>query len=147
MNDDYINNLLSQELQGSSLTPALSQQFLEQSSLALSRTCQRRRWTRRACYIAVLALGLAVGFAGGRIHKQHATPLTAANTIQVHQDMVAWLEAGRLFTQFNLEQRAGFAYEQASQLARSVRAEQQIAQNHQKTDNNSLLATIIGEKR
>ena len=176
MNDEHINNLLSQELQGPSLNPALQQQFLEQSSLALSRTCQRRRWTKRACYTAVLALGLAVGFAGGRVHKQQATSTTATNTIEVHQDVVAWLEAGHLFTQFNLEQRAGIAYERASQLARSVQAEQQVVQrpapvpltqstqrlanllaqyeslkpqpdSTEKSDINPLLATIMGEKR
>ncbi len=130
MNDDYINKLLSQGLQGSSLNPALHQQFLEQSSLALSRSCRRRRWAKRAYHSVLLALALALGFAGGRIGRQQAQPIIAANTIEVPQDMVAWLAAGHLFTQFDLEQRAGFAYAQASQLARSVHAEQQAAQSH-----------------
>ncbi len=129
MNDQHIDNLLSQGLQNSSLNPDLHQQFLAQSSLALSRTCQRRRRAKRACYAAVLTFVLALGFAGGRVGKQQAPPMTAANTIEVPQDMVAWLQAGDLFTQFKLEQRAGFAYEQASQLARSAHAKQQVTQS------------------
>ncbi len=176
MNDEHIDNLLSQGLQGSSLDPALHQRFLEQSSLALSRTCQRRCWTRRACYTAVLALVLALGFAGGRIGKQQAPSVIAANTIEVPRDMVVWLEAGHLFTRFKLEQRASFAYERARLLARSVHAEQQVAQSRpsvplsqnaqklanllaqheslkprpgspEKSDVSPLLATIIGERR
>lgn len=176
MNDEQTNNLLSRGLKGPSLNPALKQQFLEQSSLALSRTYQRRRWTKRACYSAVLALGLAVGFGAGRVCQWQSASATASNTVQAHRDMVTWLEAGRLFTQINLEERAGFAYAQASQLARSVRAEQQVAQRRpgvpssqgtqrlanllaqyesqrprpgstEKLDINSLMATVLGETR
>jgi len=176
MNDEYTDSLLSQGFQGPSLNPALQQQFLDQSSLALSRTYQRRRWTKRACYTAVLALGLALGFAGGRVHEQQATSTTATNTIEVPQDIVAWLEAARLFTQINLEERADFAYARASQLARSVHAEQQLIHapapapstdgtkrlanllaqyeslkprpgSTEKSNSNSLMATVLGETR
>jgi hypothetical protein len=176
MNDEQANNLLSRGLQGPSLNPALQQRFLERSSLALVRTCQHRRRTRRAYYAAILALGLAVGFTVGRVHERQAASATATNTALAHKDMVAWLHAGRLFTQINLEERAGFAYAQASQLARSVRAEQQVAQSRpgapssqatrkladllaqyesqkprpgstEKLNINSLLATTMGERK
>lgn len=176
MNDEQTNNLLNRGLQGPALNPVLQQQFLEQSSLALSRTCRRRGWAKRACYAAVLAIGLSVGFTGGRARERQAASATGTDTVQAHRDMVAWLKAARLFTQVNLEERAGSAYARASQLARSAHAEQQVAQSHpvvkstqgtqrlaslltqyesqkprpdstEKSDINPLLATIMGERR
>ncbi len=133
MNDEVINKLLSQGLCNSRLDSALEHQLLEQSSQILLRTCLRRIWIGRACYGGGVLLALLLGLLGGHCshtsRSQLATDTNETNTVQVSKDMVNWLEAGRLFTCLALEQRATFAYEQASRLASSAYSEQPVTRS------------------
>jgi len=125
MKDKDVEKYLSQHLSGSPPREALKQQALRDSTAALVRVRRRRSARRRAeCAVAaVLIAGIA--FIGGRLsvprklpRSVDVAPRAVAETdgVNVPSDLVAWLDAARLFKRLGMEERMARAFEYASEL-------------------------------
>ncbi len=125
MKDKDVDKYLSQHLSGSPPREALKQQALRDSTAALVRVRRRHSARRRAeCAVAaVLIAGIA--FIGGRLSVPRTlpgnvdvTPQAVAETdgVNVPSDLVAWLDAARLFKRLGMEERMARAFEHASEL-------------------------------
>lgn len=125
MKEKDVEKYLSQHLSGSPPREALKQQALRDSTAALVRV-RRRRTARRRAECAVAAVLIAgIAFIGGRLsvprklpRSVDVAPQAVAKTdgINVPNDLVAWLDAARLFKRLGMEERMGRAFEYASEL-------------------------------
>ena len=127
MKNKDVDKYLSQHLSGSPPREALKQQTLRKSTAALVRVRRRLSARRRAeCAVAaVLIAGIA--FIGGRLSVPRTlpgnvdvTPQAVAeaetDSVNVPSDLVAWLDAARLFKRLGMEERMTRAFEHASEL-------------------------------
>jgi hypothetical protein len=125
MKDKDVDKYLSQHLSGSPPREAFKQQTLRDSTVALVRVQRRRSAWRRAELAAAAVLIAGIAFLGGRLSKPRTlprnvdvAPLAAAEPdgVNVPSDLVAWLDAARLFGQLGMEDRMGRAVERAGRL-------------------------------
>ena len=125
MKDNDVDKYLSQQLSGSPPREAFKQQALRDSTAALVRI-QRRHSARRRAECAVAAVLIAgIAFIGGRLsvprelpRSVDVAPRAAAEPdgVNVPSDLVAWLDAARLFKRLGMEERMFCAFEHASEL-------------------------------
>jgi len=125
MKDKDVDTLLRQQLSGDQPREALRQETL-QYSIARFEHVRRRRSARRRverAAAAVLIAGLA--FLGGRLSAPPTlpgtvdiAPKTAAKPegVAVSSDLVAWLDAARLFGRLGMQDRMARAVERAGRL-------------------------------
>ena len=125
MKEQDVDKYLSQHMSVSPPREALKQQALRDSTAALVRVRRRHSARRRAeCAVAaVLIAGIA--FIGGRLsvprelpRSVDVAPRAAAEPdgVNVPSDLVAWLDAARLFKRLGMEERMFCAFEHASEL-------------------------------
>ena len=125
MEEKDADKYLSEHLSGSPPREAFKQQALRDSTAALVQVRRRRSARRRAeCAVAaVLIAGIA--FIGGRLsvprklpRSVDVAPRAAAETdgVNVSSDLVAWLDAARLFKRLGMEERMARAVEHAGKL-------------------------------
>jgi hypothetical protein len=125
MKDSDVDKYLSQHLSGSPPREALKQQALRDSTAALVREKRRRKaWRRAECAVAaVLIAGIA--FIGGRLSVPRTlpgnvdiAPRAAAEIegVNVPSDLVAWMDAARLFKRLGMEERMVRAFDKAGKL-------------------------------
>jgi hypothetical protein len=125
MKDSDVDKYLSQHLSGSPPREALKQQALRDSTAALVHVRRRHSIRRRAeCAVAaVLIAGIA--FIGGRLSAPRILPRNVdsapraaaeADGVTVPSDLVAWLDAARLFKRLGLEERMARAFDKAGKL-------------------------------
>ncbi len=125
MKDKDVDKYLSQHLSGSPPREALKQQALRDSTAALVRIQRRRSTWRRAELTAAAVLIAGIAFIGGRLsaprklpRSADVAPRAAAKTdgVIVPSDLVAWLDAARLFRRLGMEERMARAVERAGKL-------------------------------
>jgi hypothetical protein len=130
MNDGEIDRLLEQSLSGDPPSPAFRDQVLRGSSTLFALTRRRRaRWRLTALTAAAAVLIAGVSFLGGRYSVMRrstgappGTPPVAAmvpranGTVVVPGELVAWVNAARLFKQLGMEDRVGRALDRAGKL-------------------------------
>ncbi|MCP4878778.1 MAG: hypothetical protein GY896_25275 [Gammaproteobacteria bacterium] len=125
MKDKDADKYLSQHLSGSPPREAFKQQVLRDSTAALLRIQRRHSAWRRAEFVAAAVLIAGIAFIGGRLsvprklpRSVDVAPRAVAETdgVTVPNDLVAWLDAARLFKRFGMEERMARAYEYASKL-------------------------------
>ena len=126
MKEKNVEKYLRQHLSGDSPREAFKQQALRDSTAALIRVRRRRSawWTAELAAAAVLIA--TVGFLGGRLSiprtlpdSVDVAPMRAAampDGITVSSELVAWLDAARLFRQLGMEDRMARAVERAGRL-------------------------------
>ncbi|MHC4630456.1 MAG: hypothetical protein ACYS9C_04185 [Planctomycetota bacterium] len=125
MKNEDVDKYLSQHLSGEPPREAFKQQTLRDSTAALVRV-QRRRSAWQRAELAVAAVLIAgIAFLGGRLSKPptlprnvDVAPQVAAEPdgVNVPSDLVAWLDAARLFKQLGMEDRMARAVERAGRL-------------------------------
>ena len=125
MRDIDQDTLLGQHLSGNPPRDAFKEQTLRDSTAAFIRV-QRLRWAwRRAGLAAAAVLMAGVAFLGGRLSGPPALPLSVdvppragaePDGVTVPSELVAWLEAARLFRQLGMEDRMARAVERAGRL-------------------------------
>jgi hypothetical protein len=132
MKNEDVDKYLSQHLSGEPPREAFKQQALRDSTAALVRVQRRRSSWRRAELAAAAVLIAGVAFLGGRLSKPRMlprnvdiesrvaagpwTPHREPDGVNVPSDLVAWLDAARLFKQLGMEERMGRAVERAGRL-------------------------------
>ena len=125
MKDRDVDTHLTQFLSGEPPREAFRQQALRDSTAAFVRVCQRRSAWRRAQIAAAAVLIAGVAFLGGRLSvprtlpgSMDVPPLAAdgPDGVNVPSELVAWLEAARLFRQLGMEDRMARAVERAGRL-------------------------------
>jgi len=125
MKDKDVDKYLSQHLSGSPPREAFKQQTLRDSTAALVRVQRRRSAWRRAELAAAAVLIAGIAFFGGRLSKPRTLPRNVdvapqvaaePDGVTVPSDLVAWLDAARLFKQLGMEDRMARAVERAGRL-------------------------------
>jgi hypothetical protein len=135
MKDKDVDKLLSEHLSGSAPREALKQQALRDSTTALIQVQRRRLAWRRAELTAAAVLIAGIAFLGGRLSVPRTLPrnlsipftlprnmdiepraVAETNSVNVPSDLVAWLDAARLFKRFGMEERMVRAFEHAGKL-------------------------------
>ncbi len=125
MKDKDVDKYLRQHLSGSPPREAFKQQTLHDSTATLVRVQRRRSAWRRAEVAAAAVLLAGVAFLGGRLsvprklpRSVDVAPLAVAETdsVNVSIDLVAWLDAARLFKRLGMEERMARAVERAGKL-------------------------------
>ena len=125
MKEKDVEKHLRQHLSGSPPREAFKQQALRDSTAALVRVQRRRSAWRRAELAAAAALIAGIAFLGGRLSKPRTLPGSVEVTLQataepdgvtVPSDLIAWLDAARLFRQLGMEDRMARAVEHAGKL-------------------------------
>ena len=125
MKDRDVDIHLRQHLSGNQPREAFKQQALLDSTAEFVRVHRRRSawWRVELAAAATLIAGLA--FLGGRISVSHTLPksmdvprvaIDKSSGVNVSSELVAWLEAARLFRQLGMEDRMARAVERASRL-------------------------------
>ncbi|MCL5282659.1 MAG: hypothetical protein M1376_22470 [Planctomycetes bacterium] len=125
MNDAEMDKLLERGLSGGPPRPGYREEVLADSVAALvrARRSRTRQWAGSLSAAAVLIAG--VSFLLGRYSLPKPAPETApvvtpvaAETrgVPVPNDLVAWLDAARLFHQLGMPDRMGRAVDRASRL-------------------------------
>ena len=125
--DKDVDKYLSRHLSCSAPREALKQQALRDSTVSLVRVRRRQSARRRAeCAVAaVLIAGIA--FIGGRLSVPRKLPRSVdvapraaaeaeTDSVNVPSELVAWLDAARLFKRLGMEERMVRAFEHASEL-------------------------------
>ncbi len=164
MEDKDVDKYLSQHLSGSAPREAFKQQALRDSTAALVRVRRRRSTRRRAELVAAAALIAGVAFLGGRLSVPRTLPRNVEVALQVTaepdgvtvpSDLIAWLDAARLFRQLGMEERMARAVERAGKLlpydavATSNMTGQALAANggdevFENQNKHSILSDILG---
>ncbi|UCE46985.1 MAG: hypothetical protein JSW47_15410, partial [Phycisphaerales bacterium] len=125
MKDKDVDKYLSQHLSGSPPRESFKQQTLGDSTAALVRAYRRRSARRRAELAAAAVLIAGIAFLGGRLSKPRTLPRNVDAALQVTgepdgvnvpSDLVAWLDAARLFKQLGMEDRMARAVERAGKM-------------------------------
>ena len=126
MKDKEVDTYLRQHFSEDSPREAFRQQALRDSAAALIRVRRRRSALRRAEMTAAAVLIAGIAFLGGRLSAPHTLPgsivitppLAAAEPdgLTVPSELVAWLDAARLFRQLGMEDRMARAVERAGRL-------------------------------
>jgi hypothetical protein len=125
MKDKDVDKYLRQNLSCDAPREAFKQQTLRDSTAALVRVRRRRSAWRRAELVAAAVLIAGVAFLGGRLSAPRTLPRNVdvapraaakPDGVTVPSDLVAWLDAARLFRQLGMEERMARAVERASRL-------------------------------
>lgn len=125
MKDKDVDKYLRQNLSGSLPREAFKQQTLRDSTAALVRVRRRRSAWRRAELAAAAVLIAGIAFIGGRLsvprqlpRSVDVAPRAVAETdgVNISSDLVAWLDAARLFKRLGMEERMARAVEHAGKL-------------------------------
>jgi hypothetical protein len=132
MEDRDVDTQLRQHLSGEPPREAFKQQMLRDSTAELVRVRRRRSAWRRAELAAAAILVAGIAFLGGRLSAPRAlprsmdaapqvavvpgTPHGEPDGVTVPSDLVAWLDAARLFKQLGMEERMARAVERAGRL-------------------------------
>ena len=172
--DKDVDKYLREQLSGSPAREAFKQQALRDSTAALVRVRRRHSAWRRAGFAAAAVLIAGIAFLGGRLsvprnfprnlsvpHKWprnvDITPgaVAEADGVKVPSDLVAWLDAARLFKRLGREERMVRAFDKAGKLlpyeavaeinmtGRAVSFESGVEEIFE-DQNNSILAEILG---
>ena len=122
MEDKDVDKYLGQQLSGSPPREAFKQQALRDSTAALVRVRRRRSARRRAELTVAAVLIAGIAFIGGRLSVPHKLPrsvdvapraVAETDGVNVPSDLVAWLDAARLFKRLGMEERMARAFERA----------------------------------
>jgi hypothetical protein len=125
MRDRDADTHLRQYLSGDSPREAFKQQVLRDSTAEFVRVRRRRFAWRRAQLAAAAVLIAGIAFLGGRLSMPRTLPrsvddeppvVTQADGVSVPSELVAWLNAARLFRQLGMEDRMARAVERAGRL-------------------------------
>ena len=124
MKDRDTDTNLKRHLSGEPPREAFKQQVLRESAAEFIRVWRRRSAWRRAKIAAAAVLIAGVAFLGGQMSVQPKLPTDVDVTIQADTDdgvnvpieLVAWLDAARLFRQLGMEDRMARAVERAGRL-------------------------------
>ncbi len=125
MEDKDVDKYLSQHLSGDSPREAFKQQTLRDSTAVLVRVRRRRSVRRRAELVAAAVLLAGVAFLSGRLSAPRTLPRNVdvapraaaePDGVTVPSDLVAWLDAARLFRLLGMEDRMARAVEHAGKL-------------------------------
>jgi hypothetical protein len=125
MRNEDVDKYLSQHLSGSAPREAFKQQTLRDSTTAFVRVQRRRSVLRRVELTAAAVLIAGIAFLGGRLTMPRPLPRSMdieprvaaeANGVIVPSDLVAWLDAARLFGQLGMQDRMARAIERAGKL-------------------------------
>ena len=125
MKDKDVDKYLRQHLSGDSPREAFKQQTLRDSMAALVRVRRRRSFRRRSELVAAAVLIAGIAFISGRLSAPRTLPRTLdvaprmaakADGVTVPSDLVAWLDAARLFKRLGLEERMARAFDNAGKL-------------------------------
>jgi hypothetical protein len=123
--DKDVDKYLRQHLSGDSPREAFKQQTLRDSMAALVRVRRRRSVRRRVELVAAAVLIAGVAFLSGRLSAPRTlsrsvdvAPRMSAKPdgVTVPSDLVAWLDAARLFRQLGMEERMARAVDHAGKL-------------------------------
>ena len=125
MKDRDADTHLMQHLSGEPPREVFKQQALRNSTAEFVYVCRRRSAWRRAGIAAAAILIAGVAFFGGRLSVPRTLPrsmdaapwaATESDGVNVPSELVAWLEAARLFRQLGMEDRMARAVERAGRL-------------------------------
>ena len=125
MKDRDVDTHLTQFLSGEPPREEFRQQALRDSTAALVHVQRRRSAWRRVEMAAAAVFIAGVAFLGGRLSAPRTLPrnvdvaLQAAaesGRVTVPSDLVAWLDAARLFRHLGMEDRMARAVERAGKL-------------------------------
>ena len=125
MKDREADTHLMQHLSSEPPREAFKQQVLRDSTAEFIRVWQRRSAWRRAELAAAAILIVGVAFLGGRLSVPPTLPTSLdvatqagaePDGVNVPSELVAWLEAARLFRQLGMEDRMARAVERAGRL-------------------------------
>ena len=125
MKDRDADTHLTRHLSGEPPREAFRQQVLRDSTAEFIRVCRRRSAWRRAKIAAAASLIATVAFLGGRLSapptlpgSMDVAPQAAAESdgVNVPSELVAWLDAARLFRRLGMEERMARAVERAGRL-------------------------------
>jgi len=125
MKDRDADTHLMQHLSGEPPREAFKQQALRNSTAEFVYVCWRRSAWRRAGIAAAAILIAGVAFFGGRLSMPRTLPrsmdaapwaATESDGVNVPSELIAWLEAARLFRQLGMEDRMARAVERAGRL-------------------------------
>lgn len=125
MKDRDTNTHLIQHLSGEPPREAFKQQVLRDSTTEFVRVWQRRSAWRRAKLAAAAILIAGLAFLGGRLSAPPTLPTNVdvatqvgaeADGVNVPSELVAWLDAARLFRHLGMEDRMARAVERAGRL-------------------------------
>jgi len=124
MKEEDVDKYLKHHLSGDQPREAFKQEALRDSTAKFVRARRRRSTRRRAERVAaVLIAGIA--FLGGRLSAPPALPGSVDTEPQaaarfdgvvVPSDLIAWLDAARLFGQLGMQDRMARAVERAGKL-------------------------------
>ncbi len=125
MKDRDIDTLLSQHLSGDQPREAFKQETLGDLTAEFVRVRRRRSaWRRVELVVAAVLIG-GIAFLGGRLSVPRTlpgsvdvAPRAAADPdgVNVPSDLVAWLDAARLFGRLGMQERMARAVERAGKL-------------------------------
>jgi hypothetical protein len=130
------DKLLERGLSGGPPRPGFREEVLADSVAAFAQARRSRTWWRMGSRSAAAVLIAAVSFLLGRYSLPKPAPETApvvvpvaAETrgVAVPNDLVAWLDAARLFHQLGMPDRMGRAVDHASKLLPAVPATSAVA--------------------
>lgn len=125
MKDKDVDKYLRQHLSCDAPREAFKQQTLRDSTAALVRVRRRRSAWRSAELTAAAVLIAGVAFLGGRLSKPRKLPrsvdvapraVAETDGVNVPSDLIAWLDAARLFKRLGMEERMARAVEHAGKL-------------------------------
>jgi len=125
MKDRDADTSLMQHLSGEPPREAFKQQVLRDSTAEFIRVWQQRSAWRRTGIAAAAILIAGVAFFGGRLSVPPTLPVSVdvatqagaePDGVNVPSELVAWLEAARLFRQLGMEDRMARAVERAGRL-------------------------------
>jgi hypothetical protein len=125
MKDNDVDIHLRQQLSGNQPREAFKQQTLINSTAEFVRVHRRRSAWRRVELAAVAILISGLAFLGGRMSVSQTLPksmdvprvvIDKSSGVNVSSELVAWLEAARLFRQLGMEDRMARAVKRAASL-------------------------------
>jgi hypothetical protein len=125
MKDGDIDTRLRQYLSGDQPREAFKQETLRDSTAEFVRVQRRRSALRRAELSAAAVLIAGIAFLGGRLSAPPTSPrsvdvapqaVAESDSVAVPSDLVAWLDAARLFKQLGMQDRMARAVERAGEL-------------------------------
>jgi len=126
MKDRDVDTHLKQYLSGEPPREAFKQQTLRNSTAAFVSVRRRRSALRRAQLAAAAVLIAGFGFLGGRLSMPRTLPdsvdvapmrvAAESDGVTVSSELVAWLDAARLFRQLGMQDRMARAVERAGKL-------------------------------
>ncbi len=125
MKDRDVDTHLKQHLSGDSPREEFRQRVLFDSTAEFVRIRRRRSAWRSALWAAAALLIIGVAFLGGRLSVPRTLPdrtdtaqpvIAQTDGVTVPDELVAWLDAARLFQHLGMEDRMARAVEQAGRL-------------------------------